>query len=68
MSGTSLDKRGNTYSCGQCEKDGLTPEFNYCPFCGLEIILRFDLDSDCALHFTKQTSHTNNMMTPFNKC
>lgn len=49
MSGTSLDKKGNNYICGQCEGKKLRPWMNYCPYCGKEIILYWDADNDCKL-------------------
>lgn len=49
MSGTCLLKKGRVYSCGQCEEKGLKESFDYCPFCGEEIVMRWDVDNDCRL-------------------
>lgn len=46
MSGTCLTKRGLVYTCDQCENSGLEPEFDYCPYCGEEIIMQWDADKD----------------------
>lgn len=46
MSGTCLSKFGKKYVCDQCERSGLKPDFDYCPYCGEEIIMRWDHDKD----------------------
>ena len=53
MSGTCLSKHGRKYVCDQCEESGLRPEFSYCPFCGEEIIMRWDADKDENMEKTK---------------
>lgn len=49
MSGTCLEKRGKKHSCSQCGKSGLKLIFDYCPFCGEEIVMRWDMDADTSL-------------------
>lgn len=49
MSGTCLNKKGRQYSCSQCERSGLKANFDYCPFCGEEIVMRWDYNRDCRL-------------------
>jgi len=49
MSGTCLKKKGKRYYCGQCEAKGLKADFDFCPYCGDEIVMRWDEDNDCLL-------------------
>lgn len=51
MSGTSLNRKGNRYTCGQCEGTKLRIWMDYCPHCGREIILYWDVDNDCEIEF-----------------
>jgi predicted RNA-binding Zn-ribbon protein involved in translation (DUF1610 family) len=59
MSGTCLSKKGNRYSCDQCERKGLKPDFDFCPYCGEEIIMRWDGDNDCKLGDAPQPGVSN---------
>lgn len=49
MSGTCMEKRGKKYRCRSCESFGLKPNFDYCPFCGDQIVMRWDMDNDVEI-------------------
>lgn len=49
MSGTCLVKKGRDYFCDKCGDGDLKPNFDFCPSCGEEIVMRWDKNKDCKL-------------------
>lgn len=49
MSGTCLMKRGKQCSCSECGRKGLKVDMDSCPYCGEQIVMRWDVDNDRKL-------------------